>query len=72
MIIKETRPGKFNSRKYLDLSDSEKERVKEICEELRSIFRADSVGFIAEPTLSSKRDYVIKIYNGETIGHEIK
>lgn len=42
MIIKETHPGRVNSRKYLDLSDSEKERVKEICEELRSIFRANS------------------------------
>ena len=72
MIIKETRPGRVNSRKYLDLSDSEKERIKEICDELRSIFRADSVGFIAEPTLSSKRDYIIKIYNGETIGYEVR
>lgn len=66
MIVKEAR----FSRKYLDLSDSEKERIKEICEELRSIFNADSVGFISpEFTIGNKCDYEIKIYRGDTVGY---
>lgn len=70
MIVKETHPGMIYSRKYFDLSDSEKERIQEICDELRSIFNADSVGFIApELTLGNKRDYEIKIYRGDSIGH---
>ena len=70
MIVKETHPGMVFSRKYLDLSDSEKERIKEICEELRSIFNADSVGFIMpEHTLGNKNDYEIKIYRGDNIGY---
>ena len=74
MIVKETHPGYCFSRKYLDLSDSEKERVKEICEELRTIFDADSVGFISpeeKSLLVPKCDYVIKIYNGVNIGYKL-
>ena len=71
MIIKETRPDYIFSRKYFDLSDSEKERLKEIFEELRIIFNADSVGFVQpDLTLSSKNNYEIKIYNGDNIGYE--
>lgn len=66
MIVKEAR----FSRKYLDLSDSEKERIKEICEELRLIFNADGVGFISpESTIGNKCDYEIKIYHGDAIGY---
>ena len=69
MIVKETRPGYIHTRKYLDLSDSERERIKEIFEELRLIFNADSIGLIDSPSLSPKRDYEFKIYNGDTIGY---
>lgn len=71
MIVKEKYPGYIHTPKYFDLSDSEKERIKEICEELRLIFNADSVG-IPQPdlTLSSKTNYEIKIYNGDMIGYE--
>ena len=70
MIIKETRPGYIHTRKYFDLSDSEKERIKEIFEELRLIFNADSIGLIApDPALGPKCDYKFKIYNGDSIGY---
>ena len=71
MIVKETRPDYIFTRKYFDLSDSERERIKGILEELRLIFNADSVGFIApNPTMSPKCDYEFKIYSGDTIGYE--
>lgn len=71
MIVKEKYPGYINTPRYFDLSDSEKERIKEIYEELRLIFNADSVG-IPQPdlTLGSKNNYEIKIYGGDTIGYE--
>lgn len=71
MIVKEVKPGYIFTREYFDLSDSEKERIKEICEELRLIFNADSVGFVTTPksTLSPKNNYEIKIYNGDNIGY---
>lgn len=71
MIIKERKPDYIYTRRYFDLSDSEKERIKEIFEELRSIFNADSIGFIEpEHTLSPKCDYEFKIYSGDNIGYE--
>lgn len=68
MIAKES---KHFARKYSDLSDSEKERIKkfkEICEELISIFNASCIGIVQPkfPLISPKRDYVFKIYNGDT------
>lgn len=70
MIVKEVKPGYIFTRKYFDLSDSEKERIKEICEELRLIFNADSVGIVQpDLTLSPKNNYEIKIYNGDNIGY---
>ncbi len=70
MIVKEVKPEYIFTRKYLALSDSEKERIKEICEELRLIFNADSVGFVQPNlTLSAKNNYEIKIYNGDNIGY---
>lgn len=70
MIVKETHPGYIHTPRYFNLSDSEKERIKEICEELKLIFNADSVGFVQpELTLSHKNNYEIKIYNGDNIGY---
>jgi len=77
MIVKETNPNSTWSHKYLDLSDSEKVRVKEIFEELRSIFNADSIDFIPGNAilglgcLGRKCDYELKIYNGDTIGYHV-
>ena len=70
MIIKETDPNMIFTRHIQELSEEEKIRVQEICDELREIFNADSVGFLEPiPTLNSKTDYTIRIYNGDTIGH---
>jgi len=67
MIIKETIPGfsyKFGNRCYYDFSDEEKQRVKEILEELKDIFKAESVG-LRQKTLygdpGAKNDWVIEI-----------
>ena len=70
MIIKETKPNMIHTRHIQELSKEERIRVQEICDELREIFNADSVGFLApEPTISNKTNYTIRIYNGDTIGH---
>ena len=67
MIIKETMPGtsyKFGNRSYYDFSEEEKQRVKEILEELKDIFHAESVG-LRQKTLcgnsESKNDWIIEI-----------
>ena len=70
MIIRETDPNMIYTRHVQELSEEEKIRVQEICDELREIFNADSVGFLApELTVSNKTDYTIRIYNGDTICH---
>lgn len=70
MIIRETNPGMIFTRRVQELSEEEKMRLQEICDELRKIFNADSVGFaIPEPSASNKSDYTIRIYNADTIGH---
>lgn len=67
MIIKEIIPGtsyKFGNRTYYDFSEEEKQRVKEILEELKNIFQAESVG-LRQKTLcanpESKNDWIIEI-----------
>lgn len=70
MIVRETKPGQINTRYIQELSAEEKERVQEILEELRLIFNAESVGFVApELTISNKTNYTIRIYGGDAIGH---
>ena len=80
MIVKETYPRYIYTRKwteccsythkYLDLSDSEKVRVKEILEELKSIFNADNIDIVSiGGPVAPKCDYQIKIYNGDTINY---
>lgn len=83
MIVKETDPKYIYTRKYsdcysythkyLDLSDSEKVRVKEILEELRSIFNATHIG-IVQPKIpvGRKRNYIIKLYNGDIVGYMLE
>lgn len=71
MIAKES---KHFARKYSDLSDSEKERIKkfkEICEELISIFNADNINIVSKgcPPVAPKCDYEIRIYNGDTVNY---
>lgn len=70
MIIREANPNMIYTRHIQELSKEERKRVQEICDELREIFNADSVGFLApELTISNKTDYTIRIYNADTIGH---
>ena len=70
MIIKETDPNMIYTRHIQELSEEERIRVQEICDELQKIFNADSVGFLTpELTLNNKTDYTIRIYNADTIGH---
>ena len=70
MIIKETYPNMIYTRHIQELSEEEKIRVQEICDELREIFNADSVGLLApDLTIGNKTNYTIRIYNGDTIGH---
>jgi hypothetical protein len=70
MIIKETDPNMVYTRHIQELSEEERVRVQEICDELREIFNADSVSFFgSEPTVSKKTDYFIKIYNADTLGY---
>ena len=70
MIIRETKPNMKFTRHIQELSEEETKRVQEICDELREIFNADSVGFVApELTVSNKTDYTIRIYNADTINY---
>lgn len=70
MIIRETDPNMIYTRHIQELSEEERIRVQEICNELREIFNADSVGFLApDLTGGNKTNYTIRIYNGDTIGH---
>jgi diaminopimelate epimerase len=70
MVIRETKPNRMFTRHIQELSEEETKRVQEICDELREIFNADSVGFVApELTASNKTDYTIRIYNGDTINY---
>ena len=45
MIQIHTAPNMVYDRVALDFSDAEIQRIKEICEELKEIFMAESVGF---------------------------
>ena len=72
MIVKERQETPTSPTvKYFDLSDEEKIRFKEICEELKSIFNADNidVAAIKEPPVGirPKCDYEIRIHNGDSI-----
>ncbi|MBR6289327.1 MAG: hypothetical protein IKR19_08330 [Acholeplasmatales bacterium] len=70
MIIKETDPNMIYTRHIQELSEEERIRVQEICDELRKIFNADSVGFLTpDLTIGNKTNYTIRIYNADTIGH---
>ena len=44
MIQVHTNPGQLSDKVYYDFSDEERIRIQEICEELKEIFMADSVG----------------------------
>ena len=72
MIFRETDPGMVYSRHIQELSDIDKSRLREICEELKAIFNAESVAFeCPEMTASSRTNYTLRIFGGNTIGHII-
>ena len=73
MILRETDPGMIYTRRIQELSDIDKTRLKEICEELKVIFNAESVEFeMPEPTVSSKTNYTLRIFGGDTIGYIVE
>ena len=59
----------FGAKTMRGLSKEEKDRLEEILEELRIMFRADSIGFVAQPVVTAKCDYTIKLYNADTMGY---
>lgn len=59
---------KYDTRTIVELSDDEQKRLKDILEELKALFNANSIGLISENTVSNKTDYTIRIYNGDNIG----
>lgn len=69
MIAKEIPPSL--TLKYFDLSDEENVRLKEILEELKSIFNADNINIVSKgcPPVAPKCDYEIRIYNGDTVNY---
>ena len=56
-------------RTITELSKEEQERIKEILEELRLIFNAQSVMLSSELTFSNKTNYTIEILNGDVRGY---
>lgn len=71
MITKERKERASSpTLKYFDLSDEEKTRLKEICEELKLIFNADNIDIVAlKPPIGPKCDYEIRIHNGDAIDY---
>lgn len=63
MVEIHTDPGMIYDRVALDFSDEEIKRITEICEELKTIFRADSVGITGFTQVSAGMplDYQIQI-----------
>lgn len=70
MIVKDTLPNATGSplnQKYLDLSQEEKEEVKQIIDRLRIIFEATSVDMRMTECSLNSASYVIEI-NDSPIG----
>lgn len=61
MIVQHTAPGTINDRTALGFSNEEIERVKEICEELKEIFNANSVALHGEISNGLPVNYTIDI-----------
>lgn len=61
MIIDHTRPGMFDDRTALVFSKKEEQRLQAICEELKEIFMAQSVGIHREVSRNLSIDYRIDI-----------
>lgn len=62
MVQIHTHEGFYDDRVAWDFSEEEKNRIKEIMEELRIIFQAESVGMTMPPmALTQNLDYTIAI-----------
>lgn len=61
MIIDHTSPGTVNDMTALVFSNEEKQRIQEICEELKEIFMAQSVGVYGEMSINLPVNYRIDI-----------
>ena len=61
MIVDHTNPGMVNDMTALVFSNEEKQRIQEICEELKEIFMAQSVGVYGEMSMNLPVNYRIDI-----------
>ena len=61
MIVDHTNPGIVNDMTALVFSNEEKQRIQEICEELKEIFMAQSVGVYGEMSMNLPVNYRIDI-----------
>lgn len=61
MIVDHTSSGTVNDRTALVFSNEEKQRIQEICEELKEIFMAQSVGLYGEMSINIPVNYRIDI-----------
>ena len=61
MIVDHTRLGIVNDRTALVFSNKEKQRIQEICEELKEIFMAQSVSIYGEVSENIPTNYHIDI-----------
>ena len=61
MVIDHTKPGNINDRIALVFSNEEKQRIQEICEELKEIFMAQSIGIYGEVSENFPINYHIDI-----------
>ena len=61
MIVDHTSPGTINDMTALVFSNEEKQRIQEICEELKEIFMAQSVTICGEMSINIPVNYRIDI-----------
>ena len=61
MIVDHTSSGMVNDMTALVFSNEEKQRIQEICEELKEIFMAQSVGIYGEMSINLPVNYRIDI-----------
>ena len=72
MIVAHTAPHMAYDTKTFDFSDEEKQRVKEILDELRDIFMAESVSLEIPASVSSKVNCTININGAPNPGFQFK
>lgn len=67
MIVRETDPGMIYSRKVIELTDKECNRIRDVIKEIKSTLNATSVRFDYPLTIGAKTDYEIQISHADKI-----